>query len=142
MSASDNAGGVTRQDLRAPPSSAKRWKVSESKAGCISINPANENYFATAHLNRDVRIWDARKVTDVRNWKEADHHDLFSNACVASFEHGKACSSAYWDPSGKHLLSTSYDDYIRSKWNSLAGAYNELTSTLTSSLESSTAKAD
>ncbi|CDZ97239.1 WD40 protein [Phaffia rhodozyma] len=29
------------------------------------------------------------------------------------WRHGKSCSSAYWDPSGRRLLTTSYDDHIR-----------------------------
>lgn len=115
LSASDNAGGVTRQDLRAPTSAGQRWKVSESKAGCISLNPANENYFATAHLNRDVRIWDARKMRAITDWQDADYHQVYANASMADYEHGHACSSAYWDPSGRHLLTSSYDDRLRSE---------------------------
>lgn len=33
----------------------------------------------------------------------------------ASFEHGKSCSAAYWDPSGRRILTTSYDDKLRSE---------------------------
>lgn len=29
--------------------------------------------------------------------------------------HGKSCSSAYWDPWGQRILTTSYDDRLRSK---------------------------
>ncbi|WRT70364.1 uncharacterized protein IL334_007362 [Kwoniella shivajii] len=31
----------------------------------------------------------------------------------ASWKHGKSCSSAYWDPWGKRILTTSYDDRLR-----------------------------
>ncbi len=31
----------------------------------------------------------------------------------ASFQHGKSCSAAYWDPWGRRVLSTSYDDRLR-----------------------------
>ncbi|ORX40746.1 WD40-repeat-containing domain protein [Kockovaella imperatae] len=31
----------------------------------------------------------------------------------ASFQHGKSCSAAYWDPWGKRILTTSYDDKLR-----------------------------
>lgn len=111
---SDNGGGVTHQDLRQPTSTAKRWKVAESKAGCISLNPANENYFATSHLNRDVRIWDVRMLRAVDSLTAgADHETVYDKACTAVYEHGRACSSAYFDPSGRHLLSTSYDNYVR-----------------------------
>ncbi|WWC91567.1 uncharacterized protein L201_006513 [Kwoniella dendrophila CBS 6074] len=30
-----------------------------------------------------------------------------------SWQHGKSCSSAYWDPWGKKILTTSYDDKLR-----------------------------
>ena len=109
---SDNSGGVTHQDLRQPMSTAKRWKVAESKAGCISLNSANENYFATSHLNRDVRIWDIRMLRKLDSI-ESSHETVYEKACTAVFEHGRACTSAYWDPSGKHLLSTSYDNFVR-----------------------------
>ena len=32
--------------------------------------------------------------------------------------HGLSCSSAYWDMSGKRILTTSYDDKIRGKLSS------------------------
>lgn len=31
----------------------------------------------------------------------------------ASYQHGKSCSAAYWDPWGRRILSTSYDDKLR-----------------------------
>lgn len=31
----------------------------------------------------------------------------------ASYQHGKSCSSAYWDPWGRRILTTSYDDRLR-----------------------------
>ena len=31
----------------------------------------------------------------------------------ASYQHGKSCSSAYWDPWGRRILTTSYDDKLR-----------------------------
>lgn len=34
---------------------------------------------------------------------------------LARYEHGQSASSAYWDPSGRHVVSTSYDNHIRSK---------------------------
>ncbi len=33
----------------------------------------------------------------------------------AEYAHGKSCSSAYWDNWGRHLLTTSYDDRLRSE---------------------------
>lgn len=111
---SDNRGGVTHADLREPKKRHRRWKIAESKAGCISLNPANEHIFATAHLNRDMWIWDTRNLTKLDS-SRTGHHTVYDKACVASYEHGKAVTSAYFDPSGKHLVSTCYDDKIRSE---------------------------
>lgn len=36
----------------------------------------------------------------------------------ASYQHGKSCSAAYWDPWGRRVLTTSYDDKLRSAWHS------------------------
>lgn len=38
----------------------------------------------------------------------------------ASYQHGKSCSSAYWDPWGRRILTTSYDDKLRSMSYSLS----------------------
>lgn len=35
----------------------------------------------------------------------------------ASFQHGKSCSAAYWDPYGRRILTTSYDDKLRGKFS-------------------------
>ena len=34
----------------------------------------------------------------------------------ANFKHGKSCSSAYWDPWGRRILTTSYDDKLRGRF--------------------------
>ncbi|KAL7418571.1 hypothetical protein Q5752_007029 [Cryptotrichosporon argae] len=31
----------------------------------------------------------------------------------AAYQHGKSCSAAYWDPWGRRILTTSYDDKLR-----------------------------
>jgi len=33
----------------------------------------------------------------------------------ASYQHSKSCSAAYWDPWGRRILTTSYDDKLRSE---------------------------
>lgn len=33
----------------------------------------------------------------------------------ASYQHRKSCSAAYWDPWGRRILTTSYDDNLRSE---------------------------
>lgn len=113
---SDNRGGLTHADMRESKKQHRRWKIAESKAGCVAINPANEHMLATSHLNRDMRIWDVRKLTKINSVK-SDYYTSNEKACVASYEHGKAVTSAYFDPSGRNLLSTCYDDKIRGEKN-------------------------
>lgn len=31
----------------------------------------------------------------------------------AAYQHGKSCSAAYWDPWGRRIVTTSYDDKLR-----------------------------
>jgi WD40 repeat protein len=38
----------------------------------------------------------------------------------ASYQHGKSCSAAYWDPWGRRILTTSYDDTLRSGFYTIA----------------------
>lgn len=38
---------------------------------------------------------------------------------MADWGHNKSVSSAYWDPSGKRIVSTSYDDTIRRKFTNI-----------------------
>jgi hypothetical protein len=37
----------------------------------------------------------------------------------ASYQHGKSCSAAYWDPWGRRVLTTSYDDKLRGELSDL-----------------------
>lgn len=66
---------------------------------------------ATAHLARDVRLFDVRALLEMES--NDDYEDVNEKAQLAAYTHGLACSSAYWNPTGRHLLSTSYDNVCR-----------------------------
>lgn len=110
---SDNLGGVYHLDLRASTrrDRARRWELSHNKIGCLSLCQANENHFVTAHLSREMRLYDARMLRK-RSTKD-DFHVHNESVLIDSQPHGKACSSAVFDPSSRHILSTSYDDQLR-----------------------------
>ncbi|GAA6011581.1 hypothetical protein JCM11491_004695 [Sporobolomyces phaffii] len=112
--ASDGAGGLHWRDLREPIEKAKRWNIDRAKVGCISINPARPDLAATAHLKREMRIWDLAKIRGLD--QDTPHLDVAAAAMIVAYPHEKACSSSYFDPSGTRLLSTSYDDTLR-VWN-------------------------
>ncbi|GAA5947421.1 hypothetical protein JCM3765_001671 [Sporobolomyces pararoseus] len=109
--ASDGGGGLHWRDLRTPIGEAKRWNIDRAKVGCISLNPARPSIAATAHLKREMRIWDLSKLRGLD--QDLNHLEVAEQAQLVSFPFEKACSSSYFDPSGTRLLSTGYDDTLR-----------------------------
>ncbi|GAA5931603.1 Cmr1p [Sporobolomyces koalae] len=107
----DGDGGLHWRDLREPITQVKRWQIDKSKVGCISINPARPSLAATAHLKRDMRLWDLNKLRGLST--DSSTEEIANQAMIVAYLHGKACSSSYFDPSGTRLLSTSYDDCLR-----------------------------
>ncbi|KAF8625806.1 hypothetical protein AX15_005193 [Amanita polypyramis BW_CC] len=143
---SDGEGGVTHLDLRQHKSKAKRYFLSDSKIGCISVNPTRPNFLLTASNNRSLKIWDVRNLKHIVTRAVDDepptpsasspggpegvsaHSSIeFDSYKVtkyteskrgkgtlrAEWPHGKSVSSAYWDPRGRQIISTSYDDTLR-----------------------------
>ncbi|TFK54762.1 WD40 repeat-like protein [Heliocybe sulcata] len=142
MWVSDALGGVSHLDLREAPSRARWYGLSDTKIGCVSANPANPHYLLTASNSRALRLWDARKLqraggalltpppsspvssrrgADAASPEEhgAEEVETFvkskaGKGCLrAEWVHGKSVSSAYWDPRGRSIVSTSYDDTLR-----------------------------
>ncbi|GJN88393.1 hypothetical protein Rhopal_001359-T1 [Rhodotorula paludigena] len=107
----DHDGGLIWRDLRMAKDKAKRWNIDRYKVGCISINPANPNLIATAHLKRTMNLWDLKKIRGLD--PDTDYSDVIEAAQLAQYESKYACSSAYFDPTGTRLASTSYDDRVR-----------------------------
>ncbi|KAF9053743.1 WD40 repeat-like protein [Hymenopellis radicata] len=139
---SDAAGGLTHLDMRQSKASSRWYGLSDAKIGSVSINPARPNFLVTASNSRALRIWDVRNlqkmvldVTDkpasssaslMEKWawhKKLDPPQTDAEASPIEFarawcppgewRHDKSVSSAYWDPRGKSIVSTSYDDAIR-----------------------------
>ena len=77
-----------------------------------------------------ARIWDARKLQAMQRGsasKGENPNDFDQDVineyiespkgkgCLrAEWRHGKSVSAAYWDPRGRSIVSTSYDDLLRS----------------------------
>lgn len=58
------------------------------------------------HIGRE---FDSTTVTDYLQTKQG-------KSCLrAEWRHDKSVSSAYWDPRGRGIVSTSYDDTLRRK---------------------------
>ncbi|KAH8106752.1 WD40 repeat-like protein [Cristinia sonorae] len=120
---SDSGGSLTHLDLREDKSKARYYGVSTQKVGSVSINPANPNFLLTASNNRFLRIWDARNLDLLKTLDDEENIQVIedfltksedgSSCLKSSWEHGKAINSAYWDPRGRSIVSTCYDDKLR-----------------------------
>ncbi|KZP19487.1 WD40 repeat-like protein [Athelia psychrophila] len=135
MWVSDSLGGLTHLDLREDKTARPRWYgLSDHKIGCISVNPREPHFLLTASNSKMLSIWDARKLSTipVEDLSAAFGKDVstpidFDSDTVKRFcetkkgegchrgewQHGKSASSAYWDPRGRNIVSTSYDDSLR-----------------------------
>ncbi|KIJ44039.1 hypothetical protein M422DRAFT_168883, partial [Sphaerobolus stellatus SS14] len=128
---SDVAGFLTHVDLREKKSAAVRYQLSDQKIGCVSVNPIRPEAILASSNNRTLKLWDARKLTamsaatlptpppsefDLDEMKTYAETDRGRGILQADWSHQKSVSSAYWDPSGKKIVSTSYDDTLRI-WN-------------------------
>jgi WD repeat-containing protein 76 len=96
----DSVGGVGRCDLRAPsPAAGDYVRLHERKISHVDIHPTQHHLFATASVDRTVRLWDARGTLRTP-WAE--------------LVHGLAVNAACFSPDdGASLLTTSYDDHVR-----------------------------
>ncbi|CAA7271660.1 unnamed protein product [Cyclocybe aegerita] len=139
MWVSDVAGGATHLDLREDKSKARRYELSDQKIGCISVNPSRPNFLLTASNSRFLKVWDARKLNGmpVNLLDQAAQESSADDSTRSTLEfdaeivnkyldskdgkggfrgewkHDKSASSAYWDPRGRQIISTSYDDTLR-----------------------------
>ncbi|KAI0928619.1 hypothetical protein AcV5_006135 [Taiwanofungus camphoratus] len=135
---SDALGGLTHLDLREDKSKARWYQLSDQKIGSVSVNPTNPKFLVTASNSRAMKIWDTRTLKNIavesldtdptlpidsikqlpqRFDDDAVQDYLSSKAgkgCLrAEWRHNKCVSSAYWDPRGRSIVSTSYDDTLR-----------------------------
>ncbi|EGN95971.1 hypothetical protein SERLA73DRAFT_170411 [Serpula lacrymans var. lacrymans S7.3] len=125
---SDAEGGITHLDMREDRDKARRYELADHKIGSVSVNPTSPHFLLTASNNRTLKIWDCRKLQTLAigsgRAKGPFNHDSETvqefveskkgKGCLrGEFSHGKSVSSAYWDPRGRSVVSTSYDDTLR-----------------------------
>jgi len=129
---SDTQGGLTHIDQREGARGARRQVNEKEKIGCVSVNKCQPHLLLTSSNDRMVKVWDARKLVMIPAFQGVNDQDVISaefdsvqefikskpgrGSILAQYEHGQSASSAYWDPSGRHIVSTSYDNYLRI-WN-------------------------
>ncbi|KAJ9095093.1 hypothetical protein QFC20_006743 [Naganishia adeliensis] len=133
----DSLGGLSHVDMREDAKKwvRRRWVISgqntNTKIGGVGINPSND---------RTMRIWDTRHLDSIPSepfptltapsdhdrslypdtmseWNEhvypAMQKKKHAGLLRTESPHDKSCSAAFWDPSGRRVLTTCYDDRIR-----------------------------
>ncbi|QRW00614.1 DNA damage-binding protein CMR1 [Ceratobasidium sp. AG-Ba] len=135
---SDSSGRLLHVDVR-EHSTTRRWQLTEKeKIGCVSVNPVVPHLLLTASNNRTLRMWDSRylKKVDISTaaggsdnesededdrapastWEEVQNYleTKHGPRCLwGEWQHRQSVSSAFWDMSGRRIVSTSYDDTLR-----------------------------
>lgn len=108
----DNEGAVVLVDTRqapAPASGGGALTVHGKKVNTLSIEPLQEQVFATASTDTSIRLW------DLRAWGKGAKP-------LATAGHSQACQAALFAPDGsRRLVSTSFDNTVR-VWDGAATA--------------------
>ncbi|TAQ85107.1 hypothetical protein B7494_g6572 [Chlorociboria aeruginascens] len=96
-------GSFGRHDIRTP-SDTEIWQLTDKKIGGFSLHPLHPHLFATASLDRMLKIWDLRKIVG----RGDDRHPTL----LGEHESRLSVSHASWSPAG-HVATASYDDTIK-----------------------------
>jgi WD repeat-containing protein 76 len=97
-------GDVGRYDMRTDCSTAEIWSLSDQKIGGFSLHPLQPHLFATASLDRTLKIWDMRKIKG----SGSNRHP----ALLGEHESRLSVSHASWSRGGR-IATSSYDDTIK-----------------------------
>ncbi|KAJ9201429.1 hypothetical protein DTO271D3_4859 [Paecilomyces variotii] len=90
-------GAFGRRDLRAKDNTVERWQLSEKKIGGFSLYPSQSHYFATASLDRFMRLWDMRKLSHDDPVPVGEHESRLSVSHAAFNSAGQIATSSYDD---------------------------------------------
>ncbi|KAL2829011.1 WD40-repeat-containing domain protein [Aspergillus cavernicola] len=91
-------GAFGRYDMRSKrQSSIATWQLSEKKIGGFSLNQTYPHYFATASLDRTMRLWDLRKLSHTNPTPIGEHQSRLSVSHAAFNSTGQIATSSYDD---------------------------------------------
>ena len=102
---STSEGGVMHIDLRSKGKVTFNQVLSERKINTVSLHP-NGHTMATAGLSAMVQTWDVRKI-------QSNSKTSTKLPKAIAWQHtGRSVNSAYFSPSGKHLLTTTQSNKL------------------------------
>ncbi|KAJ5567524.1 hypothetical protein N7535_006830 [Penicillium sp. DV-2018c] len=78
-------------------SNVTSWELSEKKIGGFTLCPSQPHYFATASLDRFMRLWDLRKLSVESPTPVAEHESRLSVSHAAFNAAGQIATSSYDD---------------------------------------------
>ena len=96
-------GSLGRHDMRTPKDT-EIWQLSDKKIGGFSLHPLYPYLAATASLDRTLKIWDLRKITD--DGESAMPHLITEHESRLSVSHASFSAAG-------HVATSSYDDTIK-----------------------------
>lgn len=92
-------GAFGRSDLRVPSSESNvtTWQLSDKKIGGFSLYPSQPYYFTTASLDRTMRLWDLRNLSQDEPVPIGEHQSRLSVSHAAFNAAGQVATSSYDD---------------------------------------------
>lgn len=106
-------GHFYQHDIREKFTSVRRkglLRLHDKKIGGFCVNPNTEYQIATASLDRSLRIWDLRNISNKNSWSELGETFL-SPHLYGNYSSRLSVSIVDWN-SNNHLVCNGYDDKI------------------------------
>ncbi|RAH55899.1 WD domain protein [Aspergillus piperis CBS 112811] len=110
-------GAFGRHDIRTDPTATgtvTTWQLSEKKIGGFSLYPTAPYYFATASLDRSMRLWDLRMLQKPKRSKRGGGGEDEGEGPTPVGEHYSrlSVSHAAFNSAGQ-IATSSYDDTLK-----------------------------
>lgn len=92
------------------------WDVRKLQTFASQLSDSEPAKGGSGQAEESTLEYDYDAVIDFNNSKKG------LGLLRGEWPHDKSCSSAYWDPRGRQIVSTSYDDTVRCRYNYLCSS--------------------